>query len=158
MCMSCNLDIFYSFVCTTAQKQYCVDLLLQNRWFCFYFLLFVLLSAWNTCSNNTKSLDPSKAKKKKKKTFIKHLGHTVVSAIQASSVTFQIWQMEPKKPVNLQILTRQGDFYGRHTVQHPAAVITNDTKNGYLREKKTFTRKQVGHSTVSAIQAPSVTL
>ena len=49
-----------------------------------------------------KSLDPLRAKK----TFIrKKLGHTMVSAIKASSVTLKIWQKEPEeKTVNLQIL------------------------------------------------------
>ena len=48
------------------------------------------------------SLDPLRAKK----TFIrKKLGHTMVSAIKASSVTLKIWQKEPKEnTVNLQIL------------------------------------------------------
>ena len=48
-----------------------------------------------------KSLDPLRAKK----TFIrKNLGHTMVLAIKASSVTL-IWQKEPKEnTVNLQIL------------------------------------------------------
>ena len=48
-----------------------------------------------------KSLDPLRAKK----IFIrKKLGHTAVSAIQASSVTLLIWQKEPEeKTVNLQI-------------------------------------------------------
>ena len=41
-----------------------------------------------------------------KKTFIrKKLGHTMVSAIKASSVTLLIWQKEPEeKTVNLQII------------------------------------------------------
>ena len=48
-----------------------------------------------------KSLDPVRAKK----TFIrKNLGHTMVSAIKASSVTL-IWQKEPEEnTVDLQIL------------------------------------------------------
>ena len=48
-----------------------------------------------------KSLDPLRAKK----SFIrKKLGHTMVSAIKASSVTL-IWQKEPEEnTVNLQIL------------------------------------------------------
>ena len=49
-----------------------------------------------------KSLDPLRAKK----TFIrKTLGHTMLSAIKASSVTLKIWQKEPEENnVNLQIL------------------------------------------------------
>ena len=47
-----------------------------------------------TTANNNKSLDPLRAKK----TFIrKKLGHTAVSAIQASSVTLYIWQKEPEE-------------------------------------------------------------
>ena len=50
-------------------------------------------------------------------------------------------------------------FYGRHTSQHPAAVIANNNKNlDPLRGKNTFIRKKLGHTTVSAIQASSVTL
>ena len=51
-----------------------------------------------------KSLDHLRSKK----TFIrKKLGHTMVSAIKASSVTF-IWQKEPEEnTVNLQSLKRQ---------------------------------------------------
>ena len=41
-----------------------------------------------------KGLDPLRAKK----TFIrKKLGHTMVSAIKASSVTLLIWQKEPEE-------------------------------------------------------------
>ena len=49
-----------------------------------------------------KSLDPLRAKK----TFIrKKLGHTMVSAINASTVTLKNWQKEPEEnTVNLQIL------------------------------------------------------
>ena len=49
-----------------------------------------------------KSLDPLRAKK----TFIrKKLGHTMVLAIKASSVTLYIWQKEPEKnTVNLLVL------------------------------------------------------
>ena len=52
-----------------------------------------------------KSLDPLRAKK----IFIrKKLGHTAVSAIEASSVTLQTWQKEPvENTVNLQFLTWQ---------------------------------------------------
>ena len=50
-------------------------------------------------------------------------------------------------------------FYGRHTAQHPAAVIENNCKSlDPLRAKKTFVRKKLGHTVVSAIQASSVTL
>ena len=50
-------------------------------------------------------------------------------------------------------------FYGRHTAQHPAAVITNNNKSlDILRAKNIFIRKKLGHSAVSAIQASSVTL
>ena len=50
-------------------------------------------------------------------------------------------------------------FYGRHTAQHPAAVIVNNKKSlDPLRAKKTFIRKKLGQTTVSAIQASSVTL
>ena len=50
-----------------------------------------------------KRLDPLRAKK----TFIrKKLGHTMVLAIKASSVTLLIWQKEPEgNTVNFQILT-----------------------------------------------------
>ena len=38
-------------------------------------------------------------------------------------------------------------FYGRHTAQHPAAVITNNNKSlDPLRAKKTFIRKKLGHT------------
>ena len=49
-----------------------------------------------------KGLDPLRAKK----TFIrKKLGHTMVSAIKASSATLKIWQKESEEnTVNLQIL------------------------------------------------------
>ena len=49
-----------------------------------------------------KSLDPLRAKK----TFIrKKLGHTMVSAIKASSVTLSIWQKKPEEnTMNLQVL------------------------------------------------------
>ena len=50
-------------------------------------------------------------------------------------------------------------FYGRHTAQHPAAVIVNNDKSlDPLRAKKTFIRKKLGQTAVSAIQASSVTL
>ena len=50
-------------------------------------------------------------------------------------------------------------FYGRHTAQHQAAVIANNNKSlDPLRAKKTFIRKKLGHTAVSAIQASSVTL
>ena len=50
-------------------------------------------------------------------------------------------------------------FNGRHTAQHPAAVIRNNNKNlDPLRAKKTFIRKKFGHTMVSAIKASSVTL
>ena len=52
-----------------------------------------------------------------------------------------------------------GDFYGRHTAQHPAAVIENNCKSlDPLRAKKIFVRKKLGHNAVSAIQASLVTL
>ena len=51
-----------------------------------------------------KSLDPLRAKK----TFIrKRLGHTMFSAIKASSVTLYIWQKEPEEnTVDLQVLIK----------------------------------------------------
>ena len=50
-------------------------------------------------------------------------------------------------------------FYGRHTEQHPAVVIVNNDKSlDPLRAKKTFIRKKLGQTAVSAIQASSVTL
>ena len=50
-------------------------------------------------------------------------------------------------------------FYGRHTAQHPAAVIAKNSKSlDPLRAKKTFIRKKLGHTVVSAIQASSVIL
>ena len=50
-------------------------------------------------------------------------------------------------------------FYGRHTAQHPAAVIENNNKSlDPLRAKKTFIKKKLGHTAISAIQASSVTL
>ena len=40
-------------------------------------------------------------------------------------------------------------FYGRHTAQHPAAVIVNNNKSlDPLRAKKTFIRKKLGHTAV----------
>ena len=59
----------------------------------------------NQCTLNNKiSLDPLRAKK----TFIrKKLGHTMVSAIKASSVTLQIWQkVLEENTVILQILIK----------------------------------------------------
>ena len=51
------------------------------------------------------------------------------------------------------------DEYGRHTAQHPAAVIANSNKiSDPLRAKKTFIGKKLHHTAVSAIQALSVTL
>ena len=48
-------------------------------------------------------------------------------------------------------------FYGRHTAQHPAALIPNNDKSlDPLRAKKTFVRKTFGHTAVSAIQASSL--
>ena len=52
-------------------------------------------------------------------------------------------------------------FYGRHTTQHPAAVIENNSKSlDPLRAKKTFIGKKLGDTAVSAtcIQASSLTL
>ena len=50
-------------------------------------------------------------------------------------------------------------FYGRHMLQHPAAVIRNNNKSlDPLRAKKTFIRLKLGHTMVSAIKASSVTL
>ena len=50
-------------------------------------------------------------------------------------------------------------FYSRHMAKHPAAVIANDIKSlDPLRAKKTIIRKNLGHTTVLAIKAPSVTL
>ena len=50
-------------------------------------------------------------------------------------------------------------FYGRHTAKHSAAVIVNNVKSlDPLRAKKTFIRKKLGQTAVSAIQASSVTL
>ena len=50
-------------------------------------------------------------------------------------------------------------FYGRDTAQHPAAVIINNNKKfRSFKSKKTFIRKKLGHTAVSAIQASSVTL
>ena len=47
-------------------------------------------------------------------------------------------------------------FYGRHTAQHPAAVIVNNNKClDPLRAKKTFIRNKLGQTAVSAIQAKS---
>ena len=41
-------------------------------------------------------------------------------------------------------------FYGRHTAQHPAAVIVNNNKSlDPLRAKKTFIRKKLGQTAVS---------
>ena len=52
-----------------------------------------------------------------------------------------------------------GRLYGRHTAQHPAAVIRKYNKSlDPLRAKQTLLRKKLGQTMVSAIKAPSVTL
>ena len=48
-------------------------------------------------------------------------------------------------------------FYGRHMAQHPAKVIANNNKSlDPLRAKKTFIRKMLGHTAVSATQASTL--
>ena len=50
-------------------------------------------------------------------------------------------------------------FHGRHTAQHPAALIANNNKSlDPLRAKTPFIGKKLGHTAVSAIQASLVTL
>ena len=48
-------------------------------------------------------------------------------------------------------------FYGRHTIA-AAVIVNNDKSLVPLRAKKTFLRKKLGQTAVSAIQASSVTL
>ena len=50
-------------------------------------------------------------------------------------------------------------FFGRHTAQHPAAVIRNNNKKFRThKSKENIQRKKLGHTMVSAIKASSVTL
>ena len=51
-------------------------------------------------------------------------------------------------------------FYGRHTAQHPAAVIIGNHNKKFrsFKSKENIHKKKLGHTVVSAIQASSVTL
>ena len=70
-----------------------------------------------------------------------------------------IFQNDQKENIICTIDECGETFYGRHTAQHPAAVIENNNKSlDPLRAKKTFIKKKSGQTTVSAIQASSVTL
>ena len=70
------------------------------------------------------------------------------------------WTLKgPKGKYNLLYRWVRGDFLRPPHAQHPAAVIVNNEKSlDPLRAKKTFLRKKLGQTVVSAIQALSVTL